>query len=147
MNIQEMTWDNLEQVAAIERENFSVPWTETGFFTYLMREDALFLVAKDEQEQILGYCGVLMAIDEGDITNISVKKEMQGTGIGTALLNELFVQTKERGVHTLFLEVRESNLRALALYEKQGFVRMGIRKNYYTDPTEDGITMCRKDSL
>lgn len=146
MNIREMTWDDLEQVVAIENDNFSVPWTETGFFTYLMREDALFLVA-EEAEEILGYCGVIMAMDEGDITNVSVKKTIQGKGVGTALLKELIRQTADKGVLTLFLEVRESNQPALALYEKQGFVRMGVRKNYYTDPVEDGITMSRKDSL
>lgn len=146
MNIREMTWDDLEQVVAIENDNFSVPWTETGFFTYLMREDALFLVA-EEAEEILGYCGVIMAVDEGDITNVSVKKTIQGKGVGTALLKELIRQTADKGVLTLFLEVRESNQPALALYEKQGFVRMGVRKNYYTDPVEDGITMSRKDSL
>lgn len=146
MNIREMTWDDLEQVVAIENDNFSAPWTETGFFTYLMREDALFLVA-EEAEEILGYCGVIMAVDEGDITNVSVKKTIQGKGVGTALLKELIRQTADKGVLTLFLEVRESNQPALALYEKQGFVRMGVRKNYYTDPVEDGITMSRKDSL
>lgn len=146
MNIREMTWDDLEQVVAIENDNFSVPWTETGFFTYLMREDALFLVA-EEAEEILGYCGVIMAVDEGDITNVSVKKTIQGKGVGTALLKELIRQTADKGVLTLFLEVRESNQPALTLYEKQGFVRMGVRKNYYTDPVEDGITMSRKDSL
>lgn len=146
MNIRKMTWDDLEQVVAIENDNFSAPWTETGFFTYLMREDALFLVA-EEAEEILGYCGVIMAVDEGDITNVSVKKTIQGKGVGTALLKELIRQTADKGVLTLFLEVRESNQPALALYEKQGFVRMGVRKNYYTDPVEDGITMSRKDSL
>lgn len=147
MNIREMTWDDLDQVMVIERENFSVPWTEMGFFTYLMREDALFLVAEDEEENILGYCGVIIAIDEGDITNVSVKKELQGKGIGKALVQALITQTVSRGVHTLFLEVRESNAGALALYEKMGFEYMGVRKNYYTDPVEDGITMSRKHSL
>lgn len=146
MNIREMTWDDLEQVVTIENENFSSPWSETGFFTYLMREDALFLVA-EEGEEILGYCGVIMAADEGDITNVSVKKEVQGKGIGTALLKELIIQTGNKGVATLFLEVRESNQPAITLYKKQGFVPMGVRKNYYTDPVEDGITMSRKDSL
>lgn len=147
MNVREMTMFDLDQVMVIENENFSVPWTETGFFTYLMREDALFLVAEDEDENIVGYCGVIMSIDEGDITNVSVKKELQGQGIGKALLQELIQQTVSRGVHTLFLEVRESNAGALALYEKQGFTRMGVRKNYYSDPVEDGITMSRKHSL
>lgn len=147
MIIREMTWDDLNQVMVIERENFSVPWTETGFFTYLMREDALFLVAEDDDENILGYCGVIIAVDEGDITNVSVKKDKQGQGIGSALVKELITKTVSRGVRTLFLEVRKSNAAAQALYEKMGFVHMGIRKNYYTDPVEDGITMSRKHSL
>lgn len=142
-----MTWDDLDQVMVIEKENFSVPWTERGFFTYLMREDALFLVAENEDEHILGYCGVIMAVDEGDITNVSVKKEWQRKGIGKMLVDQLIHRTNENGIETLFLEVRKSNLSAQALYEKMGFTRMGVRKNYYTDPIEDGITMSRKNSL
>lgn len=145
MTVREMTWDDLEQVVEIENENFSVPWTETGFFTYLMRSDALFLVAENEEEELVaGYIGIIMAADEGDITNVSVKKELQGQGIGTMLLQELASRTKEMGIEKIFLEVRKSNVAALALYEKQGFERMGVRKNYYTDPIEDAITMCRK---
>lgn len=145
MTVREMTWDDLEQVVEIENENFSVPWTETGFFTYLMRSDALFLVAENEEEELVaGYIGIIMAADEGDITNVSVKKELQGQEIGTMLLQELASRTKEMGIEKIFLEVRESNVAALALYEKQGFERMGVRKNYYTDPIEDAITMCRK---
>ena len=145
--IRYMTEADLSAVADLERRFFSVPWTEVGFLTYLMRDDALFLVAEDEEETVLGYCGVLMAIDEGDITNVSVKKELQGKGIGKALVQAMIERTVERGVHTLFLEVRESNVAALTLYEKQGFEKMGVRKNYYSDPVEDEITMSRKHSL
>lgn len=145
MIIREMTWDDLDEVMVIENENFSVPWTETGFFTFLMRQDALFLVAEDENtNEVVGYCGIVMAADEGDITNVSVKKELQGQGIGTLLVKELEQRMHEFGVISIFLEVRQSNIPAIALYEKQGFERMGIRKNYYTDPVEDAITMCRK---
>lgn len=145
MIIREMTWDDLDEVMVIENENFSVPWTETGFFTFLMRQDALFLVAEDENtNEVVGYCGIVMAADEGDITNVSVKKELQGQGIGTLLVKELEQRMQEFGVISIFLEVRQSNIPAITLYEKQGFERMGIRKNYYTDPVEDAITMCRK---
>ena len=145
MTIREMTFEDLDQVMEIENENFTVPWTAEGFFTYLLRMDALFLVA-EEGEKILGYCGVIMAADEGDITNVSVKKEQQGHGIGKELVSELIRRTKEMGVTALFLEVRESNQAALGLYEKMGCERMGIRKGYYTDPVEDAITMSRKYS-
>lgn len=143
MIVREMTWDDLDQVMVIENENFSVPWTETGFFTYLMRSDALFLVA-EEDDTIFGYCGIIMAADEGDITNVSVQKEHQGQGIGAMLVKELEQRVKALGIEKIFLEVRQSNAPALALYEKQGFEHMGVRKNYYSDPVEDAITMCRK---
>ena len=145
MTIREMTFEDLDQVMIIERENFSVPWTEEGFFTYLLRMDALFLVA-EEADRVLGYCGVIMAADEGDITNVSVKKDCQGRGIGSALVTELIQRTGQAGINTLFLEVRAGNRTALSLYEKMGFEHMGVRKGYYTNPTEDAVTMSRKYS-
>lgn len=83
-----MQLDDLEQVMKIENENFSRPWTETGFFTFLIRQDTLFLIAA-EGEEILGYCGVVMVQDEGDITNVSVKKDRQNHGTGKLLVQEL----------------------------------------------------------
>ena len=107
MKIREMQLDDLEQVMKIENENFSRPWTETGFFAFLIRQDTLFLIAA-EGEEILGYCGVVMVQDEGDITNVSVKKDRQNHGTGKLLVQELIRITNEMGVSRLFLEVRES---------------------------------------
>lgn len=138
-----MQLDDLEQVMEIENENFSVPWTETGFFTFLIREDTLFLVAQ-EKEEILGYCGVVMVQDEGDITNVAVRKSWQNQGVGKKLMEELVKSTEQEGVARLFLEVRASNEPALRLYRNMGFVQTGIRKNYYEEPREDGIVMMRE---
>ena len=124
IKIREMQLDDLEQVMTIEEANFSVPWTETGFFTFLLREG----------EKILGYCGVVTVQDEGDITNVAVEKNSQNQGIGKKLLEEMFQRTQKAGVCRLFLEVRAGNAAALHLYEKMGFVQMGIRKNYYEQP-------------
>lgn len=143
MEIRQMQLDDLEQVMKIENENFSVPWTETGFFTFLIREDTLFLVAQ-EKEEILGYCGVVMVQDEGDITNVAVKKSWQNQGVGKKLMEELVKSTEQEGVARLFLEVRASNEPALRLYRNMGFVQTGIRKNYYEEPREDGIVMMRE---
>ena len=129
-----------EQVMKIENENFSRPWTETGFFTFLIRQDTLFLIAA-EGEEILGYFGVVMVQDEGDITNVSVKKDRQNHGTGKLLVQELIRITNEMGVSRLFLEVRESNERAIHVYEKAGFVKNGLRKNYYEDPVEHAVLM------
>ena len=119
MKIREMQLDDLEQVMKIENENFSRPWTE----------------------EILGYCGVVMVQDEGDITNVSVKKDRQNHGTGKLLVQELIRITNEMGVSRLFLEVRESNERAIHVYEKAGFVKNGLRKNYYEDPVEHAVLM------
>ncbi|MDY4669495.1 MAG: ribosomal protein S18-alanine N-acetyltransferase [Oliverpabstia sp.] len=143
IEIRQMQLDDLEQVMEIENENFSVPWTETGFFTFLIREDTLFLVAQ-EGEEILGYCGVVMVQDEGDITNVAVKKNRQNQGVGKKLMEELVKYTEQEGVTRLFLEVRASNEPAIHLYQNMGFVQTGIRKNYYEEPREDGIMMMRE---
>ena len=142
IEIREMQLDDLEQVMVIENDNFSRPWTETGFFTFLIREDALFLAA-EEDGKILGYCGVVMVQDEGDITNVAVAKERQNQGIGKLLVEKLIEKTQEAGVTQLYLEVRASNERAIHVYEKMGFVQNGRRKNYYEDPVEDGLLMKR----
>ena len=74
MILREMLVDDLDQVMEIEQDLFHVPWTKEGFFTFLTRDDAMFLVV-EEKEQILGYCGLLMVLDEGDITNVAVCRE------------------------------------------------------------------------
>ena len=121
MILREMLVDDLDQVMEIEQDLFHVPWTKEGFFTFLTRDDAMFLVV-EEKEKILGYCGLLMVLDEGDITN------------------------EERGVTTIHLEVRVGNDTAIRLYERMGFTRDGIRKAYYSDPTEDALLMTRHPS-
>lgn len=140
--VREMQIDDLGQVMEIENENFSVPWTENGFFTFLIRQDALFLVA-EEENKILGYIGILMVPEDGDITNVAVKKSEQGKGIGKLLVSEMIKRSEEFGVRNIFLEVRKSNQTAIHLYEKFGFVTEGVRKNYYEMPKEDAYVMKR----
>ena len=142
MILREMLIDDLEQVMEIERELFHVPWTREGFFTFLTREDAMFLVV-EEKEQILGYCGLLMVLDEGDITNVAVRRDRQKEGIGNFLMESLIRLAAERGVTTIHLEVRVGNDRAIRLYERNGFTRDGLRKGYYSDPIEDALLMTR----
>lgn len=142
MNIREMTLEDLDQVLAIEKENFSVPWTENGFFSFLIRQDTLFLVAEDEGG-IAGYCGIVMVPDEGDITNVSVARDRRRRGIGAGLIRELIRRAGEAGVTKIYLEVRESNQAAIALYEKMGFRREGLRRDYYEEPRENAVLMSR----
>ena len=138
--IREMEIDDLSQVMEIENATFAVPWTEMGYFSFLMREDTLFLVA-EEEGKILGYCGLLMVLDEGDITNVAVEKSRRGQGIGEALVRELAARAARRGSALLHLEVRQSNQAARGLYRKLGFLEDGLRKGYYEEPREDAVLM------
>ena len=137
-----MQIDDLDQVMIIEEESFSIPWTANGFFTFLIREDALFLVSEDDKG-INGYIGLICAPPEGDITNVAVKASERNKGIGKALVSEMITKAHEKGVDDIFLEVRVSNTPAIRLYEAFGFENMGIRKNYYERPTEDAFIMKR----
>ena len=150
VHIREMEFGDIEAVLKIEKEDFPAdPWTDTGFLTHLMRSDALYLVAEKnhmdeecpEDREILGFIGILAVPDEADITKVAVAKDAQGQGIGSMLMKELISRAPELGVAKIFLEVRESNEAALALYKKFGFEQIGIRKNYYTSPLENAISM------
>jgi ribosomal-protein-alanine N-acetyltransferase len=157
MIIREMRFDDISPVAELERAYSLTPWDENGLLTYLLREDALFLVASDEfpeeydpdavdeedffWPEIYGYVGLLMVPYEADVLNITVSEKVRNRGIGTRLMREILERAKKYGVTDIHLEVRESNASAIHLYEKLGFVRDGIRKNYYTAPVENAVTM------
>ena len=133
MILREMLVDDLDQVMEIEQDLFHVPWTKEGFFTFLTRDDAMFLVV-EEKEKIL---------DEGDITNVAVRRDRQKEGIGAFLMQSLIRLAAEREVTTIHLEVRVGNETAIRLYERMGFTGDGIRKAYYSDPVEDALLMTR----
>lgn len=143
MILREMLVDDLDQVMEIENDLFHVPWTRTGYFTFLTRNDSMFLVVEDKG-QIIGYCGLLMVLDEGDVTNVAVRRDRQREGIGHFLMDSLVRLAEGIGITTIHLEVRAGNSTAIRLYERMGFARDGIRKGYYTNPTEDALLMTRR---
>lgn len=142
MMLREMLVEDLDQVMEIEQDLFHVPWTREGYFTFLTRKDTMFLVV-EEKGQILGYCGLLMVLDEGDVTNVAVRRDRQKEGIGNFLMEGLIRLADGLGIRTIHLEVRESNGTAIRLYERIGFQKDGIRKDYYENPVENAILMTR----
>lgn len=143
MILREMLVEDLDKVMEIEEDLFAVPWTKEGYFTFLTRKDAMFLVV-EEKGEILGYCGLLMVLDEGDVTNVAVRRDRQREGIGNFLMESMLRLAYEQGIRTVHLEVRAGNYVAVRLYERLGFVKDGIRKGYYTDPVEDAVLMTRR---
>ena len=129
------------QMFAIENEAFAAPWSQDALMQEISHKHAVCFVATDENEKIHGHAYMRQIINEGHINNIAVQKESRRLGIGSLLANALIAAAHSREMIGLTLEVRESNAAAIALYKKHGFKEEGIRKNYYANPTEDGIIM------
>ena len=138
--IEEMTPEDVPEVAALERQVFSLPWSEAGFLSSLRSPDALYLTARQEG-RIVGYCGFLQSFDEADVMNVAVAPEFRNAGIGQRMLRELMLRGRTRGILRYTLEVRQSNATAIHLYEKLGFVSVGIRKDFYEKPVESAVIM------
>ncbi|SOB98419.1 [SSU ribosomal protein S18P]-alanine acetyltransferase [Ureibacillus xyleni] len=139
---RKMTPDDVEAVHKIELASFPTPWTLDSFH-YEMRENpyAHYIVAVADDGYIIGFCGMWVIIDSAQITNVAVVESTRGQGIGEGLMREAIKVAKERGVESLSLEVRVSNIIAQNLYRKLGFQDGGIRKGYYTDNQEDALVM------
>ena len=142
MRIEKMTSGHLDDVYIIETECFSHPWSKQSLEEELNNETSLFLVAKEENE-VIGYIGMSIVIDEGYIFNVAVRKNHRNKGVATALINELVTYGKKNNFSFITLEVRESNLPAISLYSKFGFIKAGERKNYYSNPKENAILMTK----
>lgn len=140
MIIRGMVETDLTQVCAIERETFSQPWTKEDFRSSLLTPNNGYLIA-DMDGEIVGYCGYWGIAGEGYIYNVAVKKEFRRQEIGYQMLRELIRQASEKDISTFTLEVRCSNTAAIHLYERLGFTRAGIRKDFYSLPTEDAVIM------
>lgn len=140
LTISEMMPGDVPEVAVLEQQIFTMPWTENGFLSSLQSKDTLYLVAREEG-RLLGYCGFLQSFDEADITNVAVGPENRGRGVGYEMLRELMRRGKERGILRYTLEVRTGNAAAIHLYRKLGFISAGIRKNFYEKPREDALIM------
>ncbi len=138
--IRRMTEADVSKVAELERNTFTTPWSERSLRESLGKADYLFLVC-EEQEMIVGYGGLLKVGDEADILDIAVTEEFRGRGIGTALVEELLTGGRALGIRAFTLEVRVSNRAALHVYEKLGFAREGLRKDFYEKPREDAAIL------
>lgn len=135
--LSKMSERHISQIAEIEKECFSDPWSEGAIREELEYKNSYFLVA--ETDGVVGYIGVQEICGEAYITNVAVKAECRKAGIGRALLKAACEGARSRNCEFITLEVRESNFTAISLYESEGFQRVGIRKNFYSSPTENGI--------
>ena len=141
MTVEKLTVPNLSQVAEIESLCFANPWSEKAL-ELLVGNEAYGAVCL-QNGRVMAYGGVLWAPFEGQITNIATHPDARRCGMGAAILEHLIEVAKARpDCEQLSLEARVSNIPAISLYERYGFLKMGLRRGFYKHPTEDAYVMC-----
>ena len=136
---------DLDGVLALEEASFNNPTTREWYEGELKRPEVCFIyVLRTPDRPVAGFCAFWLVIDQAHINNLAVLPELRGQGLGTQLLEAVIAEAAHLGAILLTLEVRQSNEPALRLYEKAGFYREGVRKNYYTNPVEDALILSRK---
>ena len=166
--VRTMTAADIAQVAAIERESFPTSWPQTAYRRELANRLARYIVAVDSSaavpetsprprsflgflrrppepppttDCIIGYVGMWLMVDEAHIVAIAVREEYRRQGLGELLLAEAIQLALASGQENVTLEVRRSNTGAQALYERYGFLKVGVRPRYYSDNREDAVIM------
>ena len=138
VSIREMQESDIKEIADLEKECFSEPWSENSLRDELTNETARFYALRDS-EKLLGYIGANNICNEVYITNVAVNSKCRGKGYGEILVKHLIKQSEAERAFFITLEVRKSNENAIKLYEKCGFKLIGERKNFYSKPTEDAL--------
>ena len=132
----------LDSLTELENLSFSIPWSKKLFENDISNKNAYYVLAV-LNNKVIGYCGLYKVLDEADITNIAVHPEYRRRGLAGRMLENIIEQCKLSGISKITLEVRQSNINAVSLYEKKGFKFIGERKNYYSDNHETAILMTR----
>lgn len=145
MEIKKMSELHLDQIVELEKLCFSDPWSRPMIEPELTNPLSLWLVATQD-DTLLGYIGSQSVLDAADIMNVAVSPQCRRKGIAQQLIASLSSALVQRNVRFLALEVRASNLPAISLYEKLGFIQVGRRPAYYRNPKEDAIIM-RKELI
>lgn len=146
-HVRTMREDDIPQVTHLEEVLFSDSWSQSSIMSSLAQENVKMVVAvldENEGNVILGYHIFYTSFEEGDVARIAVSPEYRRVGIADALLSYMWEYGLKKGIERVLLEVRESNKNAIALYQKHGFVELGLRKNYYKEPLEHGLIMEKK---
>lgn len=142
LSVRNMKQQDIPFLVKMEQKLFSDAWTEMSLINTLhYRPDTSFVAELDGEP--VGYLFFMAAADEGELLRIGVSPEYRRQGVGQVLLDHMDYFVLENGIYSVWLEVRESNEPARALYEKSGFVTQGCRKKYYHRPDEDAVIMSK----
>ena len=136
-----MTIRDLEQVILLDRESFSLPWSESSFKFEIEKNESSRCWVSEIGQNIVAMMVAWVIVDEVHIATFAVQPNLRRQGIARQLLAHTLLDAYLSGARKGYLEVRRGNLAARALYEKFGFIEIGIRKKYYQDNGEDAVMM------
>lgn len=139
LSFNKMSINDLNDLKDILYTKFDEFWNYNILKEEIENQNSYFIVAKSENETIVGFAGIKVILDEADIMNIVVHKDFRNKKIGSQLLEQLLLYSKQNNIKSINLEVNELNSNAIALYKKFGFKQIAIRKKYYND--NDAIIM------
>lgn len=140
--VRDISEEETGLVAELEARIFSDPWSSQGIRETFHQKNSL-LLGVYEKEALAGYVIVYCVLDEGEIARIAVDVPYRRLGAAGKLFCELEARLCKMGITRILLDVRRGNKPAAAFYRKYGFETDGVRKNFYTDPVEDGVLMSR----
>jgi [ribosomal protein S18]-alanine N-acetyltransferase len=143
LRLRRLELGDLDAIERIERVSYPTPWSRSMFATELAKPSSLSLGAIDETEALVGYLVLSRYVDAWHVMNVAVAPEWRRKGVASALLRRLLDETEDDVPRGYTLEVRVSNVGAIALYERFGFKAKGVRRGYYTDNREDALIMWR----
>lgn len=139
------TAEDLDGVLAIEEASFNNPTTREWYEAELQRPEVCHIyVLRTPDWPVAAFCAFWRVEDQIHINNLAVRPELRGQGLASRLLSSVLAELAQEGADRATLEVRRSNLPALRLYAKAGFVEAGVRRNYYTQPVEDALVLVRR---
>lgn len=143
-NLSRMQVADLPQVAEIENRVYPFPWSLGNFHDSLRSGYECWVLRLPHDVELHGYFLLMHAVDESHLLNVTVHPDWQGQGFCRLMLGKVCELAEKAGMKSVLLEVRPSNERALNLYSRYGFTRIGLRRNYYPAPgnlREDAIVM------
>lgn len=141
LRVREMREEDIDTVHLIDQQSFTDPWSKDIYYEEITKNKYAEYFVILYQEEIVGFCGSWMVLDEAQITNIAIAPTHKGKGYGTYLFQYVINFAVLHGIKKLSLEVRVSNITAQKMYKKFGMKPGGIRKNYYPDNQEDALVL------
>lgn len=141
--VEKLGSDDLDDLVELEKKCFAYHWTKEQFLLGLEKKVFVILGVRIDG-QLVGYIAFSLIQDEMEILNLAVHPDFRNRKLATGLMDRAFVECRNNGIAKSFLDVKASNKPAILLYEKYGYVKVGVRRKYYPDTKEDAI-LYRRD--